>query len=343
MMQPGTSIGTARRKSGRRRIAIIIFLILVAILYTVGWFYVADHLEARAKADMAKLAEQGIGVRCEDLRTGGYPLRVNVICDSISWQKPSAGMAFRAGRFTSGAPVYAPMSLSNQLIGPAFIEFPGLVPLEVNWSKFSSNTRLARPFPTAIELAARDVVVGRRIEPTVTEALSTLEQMDFTMSAVDDALKMNGRFAGLKLAPSVISNAKSPEIDGLADIEVAHAATLLAPGRAGFMERLRGHSGTIHQAFLSMPNGAMVSLAGPFSIDEEGLIDADVKLTLVNPSSLAQAGQTVFPEQGGNIATVLFAMGAMPKDENGNPVMEIAVRKGKASAGFIPLGRLPAL
>jgi len=33
----------------------------------------------------------------------------------------------------------------------------------------------------------------------------------------------------------------------------------------------------------------------------------------------------------------------MPKDENGNPVMEITVRKGKVSAGFIPLGRLPAL
>jgi hypothetical protein len=33
----------------------------------------------------------------------------------------------------------------------------------------------------------------------------------------------------------------------------------------------------------------------------------------------------------------------MPKDENGNPVIEITVRKGRASAGFIPLGHLPTL
>ncbi len=321
-------------KARKRPITLLVILVVLVAGYTAGWFYIANKLEARAKADMARLAAQGVGVKCEDLRMGGYPLRVNVICDSISWQRPSEGMSFRAGRFTSGSPVYAPRSLSNDLTGPAFIEFPGLAPLEVNWSKFTSNTRLARPFPTEIELAAREVAVGLRTETTTTEPLSTLEQMDFRMSEAD---------AGLKLAKAAIGNATSPEVDGVADIDVSDAATLLARSDAPFHQRLRGHSGTVNQAFLSMPNGAMVSVAGPFSIDADGLINADVKLTLVNPQSLAQAGQTVFPEQGGNIATVLFALSAMPKDENGNPVMEITVRKGKVSAGFIPLGRLPAL
>lgn len=342
MMQSEAHVGAANRKS-RRRVVFALFLLVFSVLYTAGWFYVAGRIETRARADMAKLAAQGIGVRCEDLRTGGYPIRVNVICDSISWQRPSAGMAFRAGRFTSGAPVYAPFSLRNALIGPAFVEFPGLTPLRVDWSSFSSNTRLARPFPKEIELAAHDVLISRRTEPTASESLGSLEQMNFKMSAVGEALELSGRFAGFELAPSMVGNAKSPEIDGLADIAIENAATLLAPGPDNFRERLRGHQGTIRQAFLSLPTGAMVSVTGPFSIDDEGLIDADVKLTLVNSSSLAQAGQTVFPEQGGNIATVLFALGAMPKDENGNPVMEIAVRKGKARAGFIPLGHLPAL
>ncbi|WP_343312954.1 DUF2125 domain-containing protein [Brucella sp. BE17] len=342
MMQSEAHIGAGSRKT-RRRVVFALFLVIFAVIYTVGWFYVAGRVETRARADMAKLAAQGIGVRCEDLRTGGYPVRVNVICDSISWQRPSAGMAFRAGRFTSGAPVYAPYSLRNALTGPAFVEFPGLTPLQVDWSSFTSNTRLARPFPKEIELAAHDVLISRRTEPTASESLGGLEQMNFNMSAVGEALELSGRFAGFKLAPSVIGNAKSPEVDGLADIELENAATLLAPGPDNFRDRLRGHQGTILQAFLSLPTGAMVSVAGPFSIDEEGQIDADVKLTLVNPQSLAQAGQIIFPEQGSNIATVLFALNAMPKDENGNPVMEIAVRKGKARAGFIPLGRLPAL
>lgn len=335
--------GIEIRKSRKRPITIAVIVLVLIAAYTAGWFYVSDKIEVRAKADIAKLASQGVGVQCENLHMGGYPFRVNVICSSISWQKPSEGMALRAGRFTSGSPVYAPRSLSNELTGPAFVEFPGIQPLELNWSKFTSNTRLARPFPTEIELNAHDVTVGLRTETTTTEQLSKLEQMNFRMSSEDDLLKINGRFAALKLEPFVIGNAKSPEIDGLIDMQIADAASFLAPSPSPFNERMRGHSGVINQAFLSMPNGAMLSVAGPFSVDEEGEIDAGLKITMVNPQSFAQAGQTVFPQQGGNIATVLFALSAMPKDENGNPTMEITVRKGRANAGFIPLGRVPSL
>ncbi|MRN64997.1 DUF2125 domain-containing protein [Brucella sp. 10RB9213] len=338
-----TYAGTGGKTFRKRTITLVIAVPVFIAAYTAGWFYIADRLEAKARADMARLDAQGIGVQCENLHMGGYPLRINVVCDSISWQRPSEGMAFRAGKFSSGSPLYAPYSLTNALTGPAFIEFPGISPLEVNWSKFTSNTRLARPFPSEIEIAARDVAVGLRTEPTKTEPLSSLEHMNVQIDGSTGMLKLMGRFAGLKFAPSVIGNAKSPELDGVADIDISDAEGLLASDSESVYQRLRGHSGTINQAFVSMPNGAMVSLTGPFSVNEDGLINADLKLTLVNAQSLAQAGQAVFPTQGGNIATVLFALSAMPKDENGNPTMEIAIRKGKASAGFIPLGRLPAL
>ncbi|ENS78974.1 DUF2125 domain-containing protein [Brucella melitensis] len=338
-----TYAGTGGKTFRKRTITLVIAVPVFIAVYTAGWFYIADRLEAKARADMARLDAQGVGVQCENLHMGGYPLRINVVCDSISWQRPSEGMAFRAGKFSSGSPLYAPYSLTNALTGPAFIEFPGISPLEVNWSKFTSNTRLARPFPTEIEIAARDVAVGLRTEPTKTEPLSSLEHMNVQIDGSTGMLKLMGRFAGLKFAPSVIGNAKSPELDGVADIDISDAEGLLASDSESVYQRLRGHSGTINQAFVSMPNGAMVSLTGPFSVNEDGLINADLKLTLVNAQSLAQAGQAVFPAQGGNIATVLFALSAMPKDENGNPTMEIAIRKGKASAGFIPLGRLPAL
>ncbi|MGQ5217506.1 DUF2125 domain-containing protein [Brucella abortus] len=338
-----TYAGTGGKTFRKRTITLVIAVPVFIAAYTAGWFYIADRLEAKARADMARLDAQGVGVQCENMHMGGYPLRINVVCDSISWQRPSEGMAFRAGKFSSGSPLYAPYSLTNALTGPAFIEFPGISPLEVNWSKFTSNTRLARPFPTEIEIAARDVAVGLRTEPTKTEPLSSLEHMNVQIDGSTGMLKLMGRFAGLKFAPSVIGNAKSPELDGVADIDISDAEGLLASDSESVYQRLRGHSGTINQAFVSMPNGAMVSLTGPFSVNEDGLINADLKLTLVNAQSLAQAGQAVFPAQGGNIATVLFALSAMPKDENGNPTMEIAIRKGKASAGFIPLGRLPAL
>ncbi len=66
-MTEGTYTGTQSRKSRKRLIALLILLIVLAGVYTIGWFHLAGRLEARAKADMARLSAQGIGVRCEDI------------------------------------------------------------------------------------------------------------------------------------------------------------------------------------------------------------------------------------------------------------------------------------
>lgn len=327
--------------SNKRLMILLVLIILIAIVYTIGWFYVANKLETRARSDIARMNEQGMGVQCEDLRTGGFPVRVNVICDSVSWQRPEAGMAFHAGYFASGAPVYAPWSLTNRMSGPAFIEFPGITPLEVNWSNFTSNARLAKPVPTEIALSARDVVVGLRTDPSKSEPIGKLEQMDFSVDGSGDLLKLNGRFSGFKLQGDRIGIGQSPEFDGLIDLDISDAASLLSRRENDLRGSLRGHGGTIRQAFISTGSGAMVSVDGNFTIDLDGLVDGDLKLKLVNPQALAAIGQNLFPAQGGNIATMMFAMNAMPKDENGNPTLPIAIRKGKMQSGFIPLGRLP--
>lgn len=332
-----------RRRSRKNIVILAVILVALVILYTIGWIHIAGKVEARAKRDLANLTASGVGARCENLHTEGYPLRINVVCDTISWQRPSAGISFQAGSFASGSPVYSPRSLSNVLIGPALIELPGIQPLEANWSSFTSSAQLAKPFPTEITLAARDLNIALRSQSSASTALSSLEQLKVEMKGFDSALRLTGRFAGLTFRPAVIGNGKSPEIDGVLDVQLTNAATFLSnrPGR--FAERLRGEQGTINQALLSLPNGAMISLSGPFSVDEAGLIDASLKVTMVNPQALAQAGQVLFPDQSGNIATVMFGMSAMPRDENGNPVLNIDISKGKARAGFIPLGRVPSL
>ena len=94
---------------------------------------------------------------------------------------------------------------------------------------------------------------------------------------------------------------------------------------------------------ISLPSGGSLTISGPFSIDDQGLIDGTFRLSLINPPALAETAQTLFPEQRRNISTLLFALGAMPKDETGAPTITVNVTNGKAMAGFIPLGRLPAL
>lgn len=342
------SSATPAKRSRRNVIILALLLVLVVTIYTFVWIYIADKIEARANHDLAELSAQNISVRCENLNTQGFPLRINVVCDGISWQRPAAGISFLAGKLSSGFPVYAPRSLTNALTGPALIEFPGIEPLEVNWSSFTSNTQLVKPFPTSISLAAHDLTIGLRTETTATTPIASLGQLDFSVQGSDGPLTVAGRFSALQFPSDSNRNApndrtKNLEIDGIADIELGDAAAILDNQGEIITQRLRGQSGTIRQALLAMPNGASVSVSGPFSVDDDGLISAALKITLVNPQALAQAGQTLFPEYSGNIATIMFGLSAMPRDANGNPQIAIDINRGKARAGFIPLGRVPAL
>lgn len=329
--------------SGRKLNLLYILLALVAVLYTAGWFYLANKVETRAASDLKGLTAKGVNVQCENLKTSGYPLKLNVVCESISWQQKSEGISFMAGRFSSGSAIYAPLSLNNQLTGPAFINLPGLEPLEIDWSSFTSNARLAQPFPTEISLKSFDLNISLRSEPTASELLSKLEELEIKLSNKDNNFNLDGRFAGLEFAPQLISRNKMPEIDGLVDITLFDSENLLAHRDLPFPENLRGQSGEIKQVMVSLSNGAVISFRGPFSVNYDGEINGQIKIALTNPPALAQAAQALFPQESNNIATLLFAIAAMPKDENGNPTLDVTIKDGKANAGFIPLGRLPTL
>lgn len=328
---------------GKKRKLVYILLALVAVIYTIGWFYLADKVETRAINDLKALTTKGVNVQCENLTTGGFPLKLNVVCETISWQQKSKGISLIAGRFSSGSAIYAPMSLNNQLTGPAFINFPGLEPLEINWSRFTSNTRLAQPLPKKISLKSYDLNISLRNEPTVSEILSKLQELEITLSNENDNLNLNGRFAGLAFAPQFISHNKIPEIDGLLDISLFNAQRLIDNRKLPLTETLRGQSGEIKHVMISMSNGAIISLRGSFSVNDDGEINGHIKISLTNPPALAQAAQALFPQEANNIATLLFAISAMPKDEKGNPTLNVTIKDGKANAGFIPLGRLPTL
>lgn len=329
--------------SGKKLKFVYILLAIIAVLYTIGWFYLANKIETRAAHDLNDLAKKGVNVQCENLKTSGFPIKLNVVCESITWQQKSEAISFSAGYFSSGSAIYAPLSLNNQLKGPAFITFPGLQPLEVNWSSFSSNTRLSQPLPTKISLKSFDLEVGLRTEPTASELLYKLEELEIKLSNDDNNFNLDSRFAGLEFAPQLTNRNKMPTIDGLINVSLFDAQNLIDNRNQPLTESLRGQSGEIKQIMISLNNGAIISLKGPFSIDYNGEINGHIKIALTNPSAIAQAAQVLFPQESNNIATLLFAISAMPKDENGNPTIDVTIKDGKANAGFIPLGRLPTL
>ncbi|PYE89023.1 DUF2125 domain-containing protein [Phyllobacterium leguminum] len=336
-----SSVSSVRKGKGWLVLAAAAFI--GAASYTAGWFYASGKLEERATADLAGLAAKGISANCENLHISGYPFRLDVTCDSISWQRPNAGISFQAGRIRSGSPIYAPRSLTSEITGPAFVGLPGIKPLELRWDRLISSAELIRTLPSRITTDAKGLSIGVRGEATSAMPLAQIADLHLEASGSEGPLEAKATFAGLSLSDAAIGKIAVPPLSGTADVQFSDAASLLRPQPGPVEERLRGQSGAIKKAVLSLPSGGSLTISGPFSIDDQGLIDGKFRLSLINPPALAETAQTLFPEQRRNISTLLFALSAMPKDENGAPTITVNVSQGKATAGFIPLGTLPAL
>ena len=83
--------------------------------------------------------------------------------------------------------------------------------------------------------------------------------------------------------------------------------------------------------------GLLVS--GPFSITKDGLLDADLKMTVRDPKGLSLVLADAFPESRDRIVSSFSGLAAL----GGAPTLPLKVVKGKASLGFIPLGEIPPL
>jgi hypothetical protein len=104
------------------------------------------------------------------------------------------------------------------------------------------------------------------------------------------------------------------------------------------MKSLRGQSIEITNLELSSGE-ARVSLSGPLSVDADGLIDARLNIKLNNPKAVASVLAGIIPEQKRQIEQGFAALAML----GSSPSMPLVIAKGKASLGFIPLGRIKAI
>lgn len=334
---------SAQKKHRKKRVIIALGLLCAIIIYSIVWLFIAGKIERKARQELEEVMLRQPATRCEDLHVSGYPLRFDIICESISISRPSDAVKITAGRLISGFPVYAPLNLSHYLTGPALVEWPGLNPLELNWSNLQTNTRLTRPIPEKISLKGQDISLSLRKEPTYSEPFANLADLSLAFSLQGNEVNATGRFAGLTFVQTTMNSQNIPEIDGLTDIVIHDAVSLMNDNKEPTLEKLRGHSGEIRQFMISTNNGAMISISGPLSLDEEGNLSGKLSVELIEPISLAQTAQNYLPEQSSNISTLLFALTAIAGEKSGNLTLTIDIDKGKMRAGFIPLGRLPAL
>ena len=75
------------------------------------------------------------------------------------------------------------------------------------------------------------------------------------------------------------------------------------------------------------------------SVDQEGRLDADLRVRLRNPREIAAALKLAFPDEAKDIDRGLALISALGND----PMVPVTIREGRVTVGFFPVGRIPPL
>ncbi|MEK1850816.1 MAG: DUF2125 domain-containing protein [Phyllobacterium sp.] len=317
-------------------------IVLLGVLYTGGWYYLANELESRVATNIAAFKEKGIDATCENARANGYPLRVGLDCTKVGWADPAKNLSITAGTFRSAAQIYDPLQIVSRIDGPAAIDVPGIIPLDAKWDNLTSSIRLDRPLPRQISIQGSNVIVNQRNAAAGDAPMAVVQGGELHFVANEPQMDVALSFNKLKIADNLIDNRSLPQLTGAADVQLANGFALLGKPERD-LTVLRGQSGTLRKIDVAFDDGSGIAVTGPFSIADDGRISGDFKVTMRNPEGVAKALQGIFPEAGNTISSVLQAMAFVPKDETGAPTLPITVKNGKMSVGFINIGRLPSL
>lgn len=322
----------------------ILFALAVTILYTAGWFYLASRAKERVEQELVSAANhENTLIACEKITAHGYPFSLYIRCSDVSYNDRDKTRLVTASALNIGTSLLSMRTVQSQITGPATIAMPGFEPLQAEWEKLQTSARIAGKTAHDISLTAEKLLLkhvannNSAINKTALELLS----LQFDLQSVDAPLNVKITFDDLRLTGNP-SLPVLPELDGVINISSPDSLVSFSqPDENGSL--LRGKSLQLNQMVLLLPSGASLSLSGPASVDAQGIANADLKIRLTNPAAIGTVLKTAFPAQAKTINTIIFALGSLPKDETGATIVPVVVRDGKASAGFIPLGRVPLL
>ncbi|TGV10186.1 DUF2125 domain-containing protein [Mesorhizobium sp. M8A.F.Ca.ET.173.01.1.1] len=322
-----------RRPGNRRRLWwLAAFILVLFAIYSAGWFYLANRVRSEADKAVATLNKSGIQAGCANLEVSGYPLSFAVSCDNLAYEDDAKNIAASAGSFNAIAQIVQPLSPVANLRGPLRTSVPGMMPLWIDWDNLQANVKLWYPLPRRIVLQAEGLS-GQTDPADDTDPVEL-----FSAGKASGQLQPNGAdldyvgsFGDLEIDPDAIGGRVLPALDASGDVTLKNGVALVGTQ----VKSLRGQRIEIRNLDLSSGTGR-VTVSGPLSVDAEGLVDADLMIRIKDPKAVASILAGAVPEQKNAIEQGFGALALLGSE----PSMPLKVVKGKASLGFIPLGKI---
>lgn len=326
-----TSSKPAPSRIARRFMWLTAVIVLVIAGYSYAWSYGADRIVSATDSTVRQLNSDGRRANCENASAMGYPFRIGVSCRRVMYEDARAGVAVRTQGFRSAAQIYDWSRIVAELDGPAQVEIPGVSALEIDWETLQSSVRLSDQRPERVSVAADALMVTLDTRGTQVDGVFAARRGEVHARPQGEALEVAFRaddvtVAGQPAAAEPFSTSADIVLDGLAG------------ALAGGAVPAGARSGTI-RSFTIGYDEAGLTASGPFEVAADGLLDAQLALSVRNAEALAERLATAFPDNADTIRPTLSGV-AMLGDGASLP---LTIQRGEARLGFISLGSIPPL
>ncbi len=326
------------------------FIVVIFAVWFSVWFLLAHFGDGFIDDAIAKLKLRGFDVACENRAIKGFPFRLGVFCSRVNINNLRTNVQMEAGALRSTALLFKPDHVIIEFDAPGFVSMNGSIPTALHWSNLRASIEgglegLERLSPTinGFELqfpqSIGSIFDGFELKRGEFHVRPTPQNK---ASDFDVALSME--------SANIVSvqNFLSGKWSSRADFQISKSISRYLPGLN--RHTLNSHDqvkGRLRSWLLTPSSGGTIRLAGPFTIDDRGLINGKFRLAMAD---LGQLGKTLLrqrPEFSGALKPVVAAIKSLgkPTEINDKPAREITikVKQGRVFLGFIVLGRIPPL
>lgn len=320
-------------------------IVFIVVIYTLVWYFLANKVEEKVAEQLTLYNENGFMALCENMQKTGYPLRIGVSCDTLNLQQLMKGFSFSSQKITAGAPVYAPHWLELSLQAPVLLELPGLVPLSAKWHNLVIETDNSNHIPDAISLRTDNIEIAAKADNGALFDKTTGKFLRFDAHGLNSNLVARLTFDELNV-PLAIPNENTvmPQLSGDIRLSLENALSLFETDEEdNWIARLRGHKAMLHPSTIHFAGGGTMTFSGPLSFNAQGYLNAKLEISVSEQNKLLHTARDIFPSQADNLKTIFFALSAMPKNDKGDPVVQLIIKDGEVRLGFFKIGHVAPL
>jgi hypothetical protein len=333
----------------RRRLLYVFLTLVVLIAGSVfGWDYLAEKLESGLNKHVKKLAIQGKTLKCDNQRIEGFPFRVGLFCDEIFFEEPSKGIMFKAGKVRSAAQFYQPGFMVGEVDSPAQLSLPNTGRIDLQWKLAQTSSRISLAGVKRVSLNLENLVARKTNNNPQRIPDVYLSSLGLHIRAAGDDIASADAEIAIDLKSIQIKNLSEqlfPTTHFSADGVISGMNQTLKKGEdIEKWIREKGLKIQLHKLEFALADGGTFSASGPVRVNQSGLVSGKLDVKVVGIDNFVRILANHIPKLDENAkliqaASMLFSQGA----KNETLRLQLDIRNGNISAGFIQLGVIPPL